>query len=193
MGLVLGNLRLPLAVVLASSPAAGAGANLVISATAARFRVVTALGANLFDPDWDAERDEPPYRWRRARLGRQAGSQGLGASLFEVPPGAETFPLHVHHANEELIIVVAGAPTLETLEGSRELVVGEVVACPAGRRGAHCLRNLANVPARVLVVSTMIAPEINEFPETGELWVRDYPPGSDPPADALDQRARPLG
>ena len=55
---------------------------------------------NVFEPRFDAEQDEAPFTWRRARLGRQAGSEKLGASLFELPPGASSFPLHVHHANE---------------------------------------------------------------------------------------------
>ena len=44
---------------------------------------------NLYEPEWDAERDAEPFRWKRARLGRQTGARDLGASLFEVPPGAE--------------------------------------------------------------------------------------------------------
>ena len=141
---------------------------------------------NVFEPEWDASRDEEPYRWQRARLGRQAGSEKLGASLFEVPPGAQTFPLHVHFANEELLIVLAGSPTLRTLDGERVLAPGEVVAFPAGRDGAHALANATGEPVRVLVVSTMLAPEINEFPDTGAFWVRDYVPGTDPPDGALD-------
>ena len=58
---------------------------------------------NIFDPQWDAEQERPPFSWRRARLGRQAGSEKLGASVFELAPGCSTFPLHVHHSNEELI------------------------------------------------------------------------------------------
>src|SRR4051794_41770460 len=91
---------------------------------------------NVFDPDWDVERDEPPFAWRRARLGRQAGARDLGASLFEIPPGAATFPLHAHFHNEEMLVVLAGRPTLTSLDGStRELAVGEVVACLAGHEG----------------------------------------------------------
>jgi uncharacterized cupin superfamily protein len=142
--------------------------------------------ANVFEPDWDAERDEPPFRWRRARLGRQAGSQDLGASLFEVPPGGATFPLHAHFANEELLVVLAGRPTLRTREQERELAPGEVVAFPAGERGAHRLDNTSDEPVRVLIVSTMRAPEINAMYETGQFWLRDYVPGQDPPDDALD-------
>jgi uncharacterized cupin superfamily protein len=142
---------------------------------------------NVFDPEWDAERADGPYRWRRAYVGRQAGSRDLGASLFDVLPGGQTFPLHVHFHNEELVIVLEGELTLTTLQGTRRLTAGDVVACPAGRDGAHGLVNHGGVPARVLIVSTMRAPEINEFPETGEIWVRDYVPGTDPPPDALDR------
>ena len=144
--------------------------------------------ANVFEPDFDAEQDEPPFTWRRARLGRQAGSEALGASLFELPPGASSFPLHVHHANEELIVVLAGRPTLRSLEGERELSPGEVVACPAGRRGAHRVDNRSDGPVRFMVVSTMIAPDVNEFPDSGKIWVRDYAPGAPPPADSTLDR-----
>jgi uncharacterized cupin superfamily protein len=142
---------------------------------------------NLFDPEWDAERDEPPFRWRRARLGRQAGAQDLGASLFEIPPGAATFPLHAHFANEEMLLVLAGRPTLTSADGSsRDLAAGDVVACPAGRSGAHRIDNNRDEPARVLIVSTMKAPEINEMLEDGTYWVRDYAPGLTPEDPSLD-------
>lgn len=146
----------------------------------------------MFEPEWDAERDADPYRWRRAWVGRQAGCQRLGASLFELPPGAASFPLHVHYANEELLIALAGSPTLEIPAGERQLDPGDVVAFPAGRRGAHRVRNGTRESCRIFVASTMRAPEITEFPESGELWMRNYPPGAEPPKDALDER-RPAG
>jgi uncharacterized cupin superfamily protein len=143
--------------------------------------------ANVFEPDWDAERDEPPFRWRRARLGRQAGARDLGASLFELPPGAATFPLHAHYNNEEMIVVLAGRPSLTSADGEvRQLLPGELVACPAGREGAHCLDNHTDEPVRVLLVSTMRAPEINEMLEDGTFWVRDYAPGLTPGDPTLD-------
>jgi uncharacterized cupin superfamily protein len=146
---------------------------------------------NVFDPSFDAEQDEAPFTWRRARLGRQAGGDKLGASLFELPPGASSFPLHVHHANEELIVVLAGRPTLRTIDAERELSPGEVVACPSGRRGAHRIDNRTDGPIRFLIVSTMIAPEVNEYPDSGKIWARTFPPGGDGPEEALDVLARP--
>jgi uncharacterized cupin superfamily protein len=147
---------------------------------------------NVFHPRWDAKRDEPPFRWRRARVGRQADAHALGLSLFEIPPDATTFQLHAHYANEELIIVLAGQLMLTTHEGERELQTGEVVACVAGPEGAHRLDNRGYEPARVLIASTMVAPDITELCEVGQLWVRDYPPGGDPGPNALDVKL-PIG
>jgi uncharacterized cupin superfamily protein len=144
---------------------------------------------NIYEPEFDVQQDAPPYSWQRARLGRQAGAEQLGVSLFEVPPGAATFPLHAHLHNEELLVVVAGRPTLRTLTDETTLEPGEVVACRAGRDGAHLVRNDTDEPVRVMIVSTMVAPEINLFPDTGELWVRDYVPGTDAPPGAFDVRA----
>jgi uncharacterized cupin superfamily protein len=146
---------------------------------------------NVFEPRFDAEQDEAPFTWRRSRIGRQAGSEKLGASLFELPPGASSFPLHVHHANEELIVVLAGRPTLRTLDGERELAPGEVVACPTGRRGAHRIDNRSDEPIRFLIVSTMIAPEVNVYPDSDKIWARTFPPGGDGGEEALDVLARP--
>jgi uncharacterized cupin superfamily protein len=142
------------------------------------------MTANVFDPHWDAEQDRPPFTWRRARIGRQAGSDRLGSSVFEVPPGASSFPLHIHYANEELLVVLSGRPTVRMLEGEpRELGPGDVVACPAGPRGAHRIDNRGDEPVRFLIVSTMNAPEVNEYPESNKVWMRSFAPGAAPESD----------
>ena len=82
----------------------------------------------------------------------------LGATVYELEPGARWADLHVHYANEELIVVLAGTPTLHTLGGSRKLSAGEVVSCRRGMEGAHRLENESEEPARVLIVSTMLMP-----------------------------------
>ncbi len=143
------------------------------------------MTANIHDPEWDASTDRGPYRWQRSLLGRRAGSDKLGASLFDVPPGGATFPFHAHHANEELLVVVRGTPTLRTLDGERVLAEGEVVSFPAGRSGAHAIANRSAETVRIMLVSTMIAPDINEFPDSGTLWARSFAPGSVPPADGV--------
>ena len=39
-----------------------------------------------------------------------------------------------------------------------------------------------------MLVSTMLAPEVNLMLEDGTAWVRDYVPGTEPPAGAVDFR-----
>jgi uncharacterized cupin superfamily protein len=136
------------------------------------------VSPNLFDPRFDAENEVPGFRWRRARLGRQAGAERLGASLFELPPGEATFPYHVHSANEELLIVIAGRPRLRTPDGWRELAEGEVVDFPRGERGAHQVANRSDESVRVLIISEMNAPEVNLYPDTGRVGAMQRAPGS---------------
>ena len=116
--------------------------------------------ANLFEPEWQYENDQPPWLVRVARVGAQAGAERLGASVYEIDAGGRASPLHVHYANEELVVVLSGRPSLRTADGTRDLAVGEVVACPTGLRGAHRVENNSDEPARVLIVSTMIFPEV---------------------------------
>ncbi len=125
--------------------------------------------ANVFEPDWDEEYDSPPLGGRYARVGHQSGAQRLGAAVFEVPPGAASSPLHVHHANEEMIVVLAGRPTLRTADGSEELAPGDVVPCLRGRGGAHRVENRSESPARVLIVSTMVTPDVVEHPDSDKI------------------------
>lgn len=132
---------------------------------------------NIYEPEW-VERTEAPLRGRAARIGAPAGAERLGATLYEIEPGQNGSPLHLHHGNEELIVVLSGRPTLRTLEGARELEPGEVVACPAGAAGAHQLQNLSAEPARALVVSTMAYPDVVEMPDSDKVLVLSAPPGT---------------
>jgi uncharacterized cupin superfamily protein len=134
--------------------------------------------ANLFDPEFGRPTERPGFSGRRAKLGEQAGAERLGASLYELGPGSAPFPLHYHLGNEELLIVVAGKPSLRTPDGERELESGEVVSFPVGERGAHQVVNRADAPARVLIVSEMNAPDIVVRPESGKLSAFGRPPGS---------------
>ncbi len=133
---------------------------------------------NLFEPDFDAEQDRPGFRWRRARLSAQAGGERLGASLFQLDPGQASFPLHYHLANEELLFVLRGRPTLRTSAGERELEEGEVVAFPRGEGGAHQLINRRDEPVRFAIVSEMVGPDLVVYPDSGKVGARERPPGS---------------
>ena len=71
--------------------------------------------ANVFEPEFDAESGATEFRYRRARLGWRAGSEQLGVSLYEIPPGQATFPYHWHAANEEMMLVFSEAAGTDRL------------------------------------------------------------------------------
>ena len=77
-----------------------------------------------------------------------------------------------------MIIVLRGSPTLRTLDGTRQLAPGDVVACPVGPRGAHQLQNNTDEPIRALVISTMVYPEIAEQLDSDKILVHSAPPGT---------------
>jgi uncharacterized cupin superfamily protein len=118
-------------------------------------------------------------------VGAQAGARELGASVYELDPGAVGSPFHVHQANEELLLVLAGTLSLRGPDGTQLLSSGAVVAFPRGLAGAHSLVNRSDAPARYLVVSTTNRPDVVEYPDTGATLVvlaeqrLAYPHGAD--------------
>lgn len=111
---------------------------------------------------------------RLARLGPLIGASQLGASLTVVPPGKAAFPFHSHRANEELIIVLAGAGTLRRGTERLPLRAGDVAACPAGGpETAHQVINTGSEELRYLCVSTQRQPEVCQYPDSGKLAAYD--------------------
>ncbi|NHN60384.1 MULTISPECIES: cupin domain-containing protein [Halorussus] len=141
---------------------------------AARDGIVTAA-----DREWSTtERGE--HAFRRKQLGDAAGSERLGCSLYEVPPGKEAWPYHWHAGNEEALYVLAGEATLRMPDGETTVSAGDYAAFPAGEDGGHALRNDGEEPVRYLVVSTMRDPDVTRYPDSDKVGVfAGAPPGGD--------------
>jgi len=129
--------------------------------------------ANLYADEWDEDRDRDGWRIKEAFIGDRVGSELLGASMSEVEPGNKLWPYHTHHANEEWLIVVSGTPTLRSPDGERVLREGDVACFRRGPEGAHQVSNRSDAPVRVLMLSTLLAPEIVEYLDTGKVGTRD--------------------
>jgi uncharacterized cupin superfamily protein len=71
------------------------------------------------------------------------------------------------------MIVLRGRPTLRTPEGEQELAEGDVACFPRGRDGFHQLRNGTDEPIRVLMLSTLLAPDIVEYADSNKISVLD--------------------
>jgi uncharacterized cupin superfamily protein len=124
---------------------------------------------NLNQPDFDEPREVEGFRAQRARVGRQLGSQRLGASIWAVPPGQAAYPYHWHLTEEELLVVLEGTPSLRTPEGWQELAEGDVVAFPRGEQGGHQVVNRTEATVRFLAFSTPTGPAIVMYPDSGKV------------------------
>ena len=133
------------------------------------------LDVNIHRPTFDEPRDYEGFRCLRARLGRQAGTHKVGLSLFEVPPGQAAYPYHWHLAEEELIIVLTGAPSLRTPEGWRDVEPGEVLAFGVGEQGAHQLVNRTSETVRFLAFSNQ-QPDIVVRPDSQTIGLAERRP-----------------
>jgi uncharacterized cupin superfamily protein len=123
---------------------------------------------NIRQPEFDEPRSHPGFNCRRARIGRQAGSEKIGASLWELPAGEVAYPYHWHVAEEELLVVLDGTPSLRTPTGWRELGEGEVVSFPVGEEGAHQIANRSEQTVRFLAVSNQ-QPDLVVRPDSGTI------------------------
>src|SRR6266545_3608645 len=109
---------------------------------------------NLNADEWDRMEEREGWRFKDAWVGAHTDAELIGASMYEVEPGNKQGPFHTHHANEEWAIVLRGEPTLRTHEGEQQL------------------RNDTDAPVRVLMLSTLIAPDIVEYLDTGKIGAR---------------------
>jgi uncharacterized cupin superfamily protein len=127
---------------------------------------------NLHGDDWDRAEERKGWRSKEVWVGRRIGAELIGASMSELEPGDRLWPYHTHHANEEWVLVVSGTPTLRTPEGEQDLKEGDVVCFPRGKEGAHQVSNRTDSSIRVLMLSTLIAPDIVEYLDSGKIGAR---------------------
>jgi uncharacterized cupin superfamily protein len=109
------------------------------------------------------------FRYRRKAFTAPAGMQRLGASLYEVEPGASAFPRHYHCANEEAIFVLEGEGTIALGESETQVRAGDLIAIPRGAEYAHRLTNSSQGPLRYLCFSTMIEPDVGVYPDSNKV------------------------
>lgn len=86
---------------------------------------------------------------------RATGNETNGTyDLLEltIPPGPGVTPMHVHHENDEAMLVLEGELTVQLGEERRVLAAGGFANAPRGV--PHTYRNSGDQPARVLFVNS---------------------------------------
>lgn len=121
----------------------------------------------------------------RKQLGMNSGGQMIGTSLYKLLPGKKAFPYHCHHANEEAIFVLEGSGTLRLHDTEIEINEGDYVAMLRGSEHAHQIINTSNESLRYLCISTMIEPEVVEYPDSNKIGIM----ASSPPGGKKNQKS----
>ncbi len=128
--------------------------------------VSVATPSFTYDPE-----DPEGFRAGMLRLGPLVGSQRLGASIYELPPGQALCPYHYEYGEEEWLIVLDGRPSVRTPDGVRELAAWDVLCFPRGPDGAHQVRNDTTEPARVLLFSEVVVPTATVYPDSDKIGI----------------------
>jgi uncharacterized cupin superfamily protein len=131
---------------------------------------------NLFEVDLQKDADDPGgYNTSYARVGPLVGSEKLGLSVYEVPPGQSVCPYHYETAEEEWLIVLVGRPTLRTPDEERELRPWDCVFFPPGDQGAHKVTNRTADTVRVCIWSNRSPVATSVYPDSEKVGA--WPPG----------------
>jgi uncharacterized cupin superfamily protein len=147
---------------------------------AAREAVMSKCVLNLDEVQVD---DRPPmfqptgeaaqrFGARMGQVGTRIGARLLGYNVTVVSPGKRAFPLHNHHVNEEMFFILSGSGELRIGDERFTLRAGDFIANPpGGPETAHQIINTGTEDLRYLAVSTMLTPEIVEYPDSGKFGV----------------------
>lgn len=125
---------------------------------------------NIDNLDYRDFGDGGKFEARIGPIGRVLGAQKLGYQLVAVAPGKAAWPYHLHHANEEMFFIVEGEGTLRYDGTDYPVRAGDCICGPVGPGTARQIRNTSNAELKYLAVSTMITPEVAEYPDSGKLF-----------------------
>jgi len=125
------------------------------------------------------ETREPLYDGRGARLARGTAALKLGASIDILEPGKRGCPYHLHHAQEEMFIVLEGHGTMRVAGEMLAVKAGDVIFVPPGPEYPHQMINTSAAPLKYLSISTKDVPEVVEYPDSNKVLTNARVAGDD--------------
>lgn len=105
-----------------------------------------------------------------AEFGVKLGLFGLGAAMYEVPPGKKATPFHRHHTSDELFLVLSGTGSYRY--GDQIIPIGpsDCLSAPAGAEG-HQIINSGEAPLRYLAFSNNTNADVVEYLDSGRIRI----------------------
>jgi len=110
------------------------------------------------------------FEWNSTRIGPKLGAKDLGYSYDVIPPGKRGCPFHSHRGEEEMFFIVRGTGLLRYGTETRKVRAGDFICCPVGGPDtAHQIINDSDAELAYISVSTMMAAEVCEYPDSGKV------------------------
>ena len=100
------------------------------------------------------------------------GARHLGYQVIRLKPGKTAFPLHFHHHEEELGVVLDGECTVRTSRGDVPARAGDFFAYPPGPNGDHHYINTGAEPCTLLLLSNVVPADVSEYPNSNKVNMR---------------------
>jgi uncharacterized cupin superfamily protein len=120
------------------------------------------------------------FEVRIGQISPLVGAQKLGYNLTSIQPGKRAFPFHNHRINEEMFFVLEGSGEVRIGAERHPIRQGDIIACPpGGPESAHQIINTGNAELKYLAVSTLIYPEICDYPDSKKFLVTEGQRGTD--------------
>lgn len=124
---------------------------------------------NFNDVPLERQLRDPLYDTRCARLSAGTAAMKLGAGIDVLAPGRRGCPYHLHHAQEEMFVVLEGQGTLRVAGEELPIRAGDVIFIPPGKEYPHQIVNSSDAPLKFLSISTQEKPEVCEYPDSGKV------------------------
>lgn len=127
------------------------------------------LVRNLDEVTLERQQREPLYDTLCGGVSDGTAATKLGAGYDVLAPGKRSCPYHLHHAQEEMFVILEGHGSLRVAGEMVPVRAGDVVFIPPGPDYPHQFINTSDAPMRYLSISTQERPELCEYPDSGKV------------------------
>lgn len=112
------------------------------------------------------------FKSKSVSLSALVDAQKLGYRLVKVEPGYCAWPFHNHRVNEEIFLILDGQGVVRVGKETFPVKSGDIIsAIPGGAEFAHQIINNSDNMLTYLCMSTMIEPDVIEYPDSGKFGV----------------------
>ena len=134
---------------------------------------------NLHTAAFEYPDDNPGVPPRPRAVGEAIGSQRIGGTVYELPPGESAWPYHYELGDEEWMIVLDGRVEVRTPEGEQELGARRRRLLPRGPRAARTRWSTAPPRPPTSSCSPRVrSPAVAVYPDSQKVGVFGDDPGA---------------